>query len=271
MGGRLARVDYDRMAAAYDAGRGRTLDQLRPWREALTEFLTEPRGCRSGILDLGSGTGQWAAVLSRWFERPVVAVEPSAGMRAAAAAKQLDRVLLIGGRGEAIPLAAGACSAAWLSLVLHHLDDPARCAEELHRVLCPHGLVLVRSAFPDAGELLDLSLLLRFFPGAKRVLAGFPRLDHTVAMFERAGFALAATRGVADLAAVSLRDALGRIRLRADTVLRHLPDAEFHQGLRRLEQAAAAEDPERPPAPLFGRLPLVALAKTGPKATSGGR
>jgi hypothetical protein len=42
------------------------------------------------------------------------------------------------------------------------------------------------------------------------------------------------------------------MRLRADTVLRQIPDAEFHQGLRQLEQAAAAEDPERPPAPLFG-------------------
>ncbi|HEX8858767.1 MAG TPA: class I SAM-dependent methyltransferase [Actinomycetes bacterium] len=267
----MARVDYDRMAPAYDAGRGRTLDQLRPWREALAEFLPQPCGCRSAILDLGAGTGQWAAALSRWFELSVVAVEPSAGMRAAAAAKDLGRVLLVAGRGEAIPLAAGACSAAWLSLMLHHLDDPARCAEELHRVLCPHGLVLLRGAFPDAGELLDLSLLLRFFPGAKRVLASFPRLDDTVAMFERAGFALVATRGVADLAAVSLRDALGRIRLRADTVLRQLPDAAFHQGLRQLELAAAAEDPKRPPAPLYGRLPLVVLAKTRPEATSGGR
>jgi ubiquinone/menaquinone biosynthesis C-methylase UbiE len=261
MRGRLARVDYDRMAPAYDAGRGRTLDQLRPWREALTEFLPRPCGCRGGILDLGAGTGQWAAALAGWFEQPVVGVEPSAGMRAAAAAKHLDRVLLVGGRAEAIPLAAGACSAAWLSLVLHHLDDPAQCAEELRRVLCLHGLVLVRSAFPDAGELLDLSLLLRFFPGAKRVLASFPPLDDTVALFERAGFALVATRGVAELAAVSLRDALGRMRLRADTVLRQIPDAEFHQGLRQLEQAAAAEDPERPPAPLFGRLPLVAFAR----------
>jgi SAM-dependent methyltransferase len=188
----------------------------------------------------------------------------------AAAAKRLDGVLVVGGRAEAIPLRAGANSAAWLSLVLHHLDDPDACAAELHRVLCPHGLVLLRGAFPDAGDdLLDLSLLLRFFPGAGQVLASFPRLDRTLAVFDRAGFALVALRGVADLAAVSLRDALRRLRLRADTVLRHLPDAEFREGLRRLELAAAAEDPERPPPPVFGRLPLVVLAKRNRVASGG--
>jgi SAM-dependent methyltransferase len=190
-------------------------------------------------------------------------------MRAAAAAKRLDGVRLVGGSAEAIPLRGGAASAAWLSLVLHHLDDPDACAGELHRVLCEHGLVLLRSPFPDAGGLLDLTLLLRFFPGAERVLASFPRLDDTLAVFERAGFEHVATRGVADIAAVSLRDALRRTRRRADTTLRHLPDAEFEAGLRRLELAAAEEDPHRPPAPVFGRLPLVVLAKRGGVADIG--
>jgi SAM-dependent methyltransferase len=144
----MARVDYDRMARVYDAGRDRTLDQRRAWREALGRHLPPPCGCPGGVLDLGAGTGQWARALTNWFGVPVVAVEPSAGMRA-----------------------------------------------------------------------------------------------------------------VADLAAASLGDALERVRLRADTVLRHLPDVEFHAGLRRLEAAAAAEDPAHPAGPIFGQIPLVVLAK----------
>ncbi len=211
----MARVDYDRMAAVYDAGRDRSLDQRRAWREALGRHLPPPCGCPGAVLDLGAGTGQWARALTTWFGVPVVAVEPSAGMRAAAESKHLDRVHVVGGRGEA----------------------------------------------PDAGGLVGLSFLLEFFPGAERVLATFPRLTDTVALFERAGFVLVGMRAVADLAAASLGDALERARLRADTVLRHLPDAEFRAGVRRLEAAAAAEDPARPAGPIFGRIPLVVLAK----------
>jgi SAM-dependent methyltransferase len=164
----MARVDYDRMAAVYDAGRDRTLDQRQAWREALGRHLPPPCGCAGGVLDLGAGTGQWARALTTWLE---------------------------------------------------------------------------------------------FFPAAERVLATFPRLVDTVVLFERAGFTLVGMRAVADLAAASLADALERVRLRADTVLRHLPDAEFHAGLRRLEAAVAAEDPARPAGPIFGQIPLVVLAK----------
>ena len=257
----MARVNYDRMAPVYDAGRDRTLDQRRSWRDALGRHLPPPCGCPGGVLDLGAGTGQWARALNTWFGVPVVAVEPSAGMRAAAGAKGLDGIRLVGGRGEAVPLRSGAVPAAWLSLVLHHLDDPAACAAELHRVLCDHGRVLLRGVFPDAGALVDLGFMLTWFPAAERVLATFPRLVDTVTLFERAGFTLVGMRAVADLAAASLADALERVRLRADTVLRHLPDADFQAGVRRLQAAVAAEDPEHPAGPIFGQLPLVVLAK----------
>src|SRR6266540_2771728 len=198
----MARVDYDSMAAVYDAGRGRTPDQRRAWREALSQHLPAACGCPGGVLDLGAGTGQWARALVAWYGVPVVAVEPSAGMCAAAGAKRLDQVRVLGGRAEAIPLRSGAVPVAWLSLVLHHLDDPESCALELHRVLCDNGRVLLRGVFPDAAELVDLSFMLEFFPGAERVLATFPSLADTVALFERSGFTLVGTQGVTDLAAV---------------------------------------------------------------------
>jgi hypothetical protein len=81
---------------------------------------------------------------------------------------------------------------------------------ELHRVLCDHGCVLLRGAFPDADALVDLAVMLEFFPAAERVLATFPKLVDTVVRFERAGFRLVGMRAVPDLAAASLADALGR-------------------------------------------------------------
>ncbi len=273
----MARVDYDRMAAVYDAGRARTPEQRAAWRSALSPYLPPRCGCclrpdRSGssrVLDLGAGTGAWSPLLDAWFGVRVVAVEPSAGMRAAAVAGALGGAtagapgpaLMAGGRAEAIPLRRGSVAAAWLSVVLHHFDDLARSAQELHRVLCGHGRVVIRGAFPDAPDLVDLTLLRRYFPGADRVIATLPRLDETVAVFTGAGFSLEHAESVADIAASSLRDAAARTRLRADTALQHLPDTEFEAGLRRLEADAAAEDPAHPPAPIFGRVPLIVFAK----------
>jgi len=271
----MARVDYDRMAATYDAGRGRAPEQRAAWRAALTPYFPPRCACAGAtVLDLGAGTGAWSTLLAAWFELRVVAVEPSAGMRAAALAGALaggtagapGQVLLAAGRAEAIPLRQGSVAAAWLSVAHHHFDDLERSVRELHRVLCGHGRVLLRGFFPDTPELVDLTLLRRYFPGSDRVLATFPRLDETAAAFARTGFSLEHAEGVADIAAVSLRDAAARMRVRADTVLQHLSDEEFAAGLRHLEADAAAEDPAQPPAPTFGRIPLVVFARTGAEA-----
>jgi ubiquinone/menaquinone biosynthesis C-methylase UbiE len=48
---------------------------MRPWR---------PDG-GGPVLDVGAGTGQFAAAIAGWFGVRVVAVEPSSGMRGQAA------------------------------------------------------------------------------------------------------------------------------------------------------------------------------------------
>jgi SAM-dependent methyltransferase len=50
------------------------------------------------VLDLGAGTGTWATALADWFDISVVAVEPSAAMRARSACP-----VMIGGDALALP------------------------------------------------------------------------------------------------------------------------------------------------------------------------
>jgi ubiquinone/menaquinone biosynthesis C-methylase UbiE len=258
----MARVDYDRMAPDYLEGRALPADGMEPWRAAIEPWLPADRPGRSPAMDLGAGTGQFAVAIAGWFGIEVVAVEPSAGMRAQATrANPHPDVGWVGGRAEQLPVRDGACAWAWVSTVVHHIDDLDAAAGELHRVLRPGGPVLVRQAFP--GRLDQISLYDRFFPGAVAALVaegGLPTVAQVSAAFAEAGFRVEALRQVAQVSAPSLAVYRDKVRRRADTGLRLLPDDQFAAGLAALDLAVEGETT---PTPVVDRLDLLVLRRSG--------
>ena len=191
----MARVDYDRMAADYLQGRSLPPDGLEPWLAAIEPWLPGGPAGRWPALDLGAGTGQFAA------------------------------------------------------------------AAELRRVLRPGGLVLIRQAFP--GRLNKISLYDRFFPGAGQNMVSegvLPTVERVTAAFAGASFGLEALRTVAQVSAPSMAAYRDKVRRRADTGLRLLPDEEFAAGLAALDRAVEAETI---PAPVVDRLDLLILRRVG--------
>jgi SAM-dependent methyltransferase len=204
------------------------------------------------LVDIGSGTGQFARAFAESFNLDVVGIEPSAGMgREAQRLNTHPRVSYIAARAERLPLRDRSAGSAWLSTVIHHLTDLDACARELRRVLVAGAPVLVRSAFPGR---LDGITLFRFFPGARRVAETFPDLERTAALFGRAGFDLERVEDVAQVSAPDHRALLERVRSgrHADSTLAGLTDQEFAQGVSALECAASS-------GPVVDRLTLVVM------------
>jgi SAM-dependent methyltransferase len=257
----MARVDYDRMAPAYVTGRALPPEGMAPWREAIRAWLPRDPGDRAPALDLGAGTGQFAAAIAGWFGVEVVAVEPSGGMRAQAARAFPHRgVRWVAGLAERLPLRDRACAWAWVSTVVHHLDDLEAAAAELRRVLRPGAPVLVRQAFP--GRMDDISLYRRFFPAAGASLiegGGLPSVERLSAAFVCAGFRAESLQAVDQVSATSLAAYRDKVRLRADTGLRLLADDQFAAGLAALDRAVEAETS---PAPVVDRLDLLVLRRS---------
>jgi ubiquinone/menaquinone biosynthesis C-methylase UbiE len=240
----IARIDYDRAASTYDEGRAHPLAAFAEWRDALVPHL-EPGG-EHPILDLGAGTGIWSTALTTWFGVPVVAVEPAAGMRFAAASKGLPAsVRMLAGRGEAIPLRSATCGLAWLSTVIHHVADLPACAAELRRVLRPGRPVLIRSSF--AGRQDEIPLF-RFFPTAARVAGSFPTVEQAAAAFATAGYSVSRLARIREVRGGGMAEWVDRIRAmrHADSTLAPLTDEEFASGLAALERATAAGEPVPP-------------------------
>jgi ubiquinone/menaquinone biosynthesis C-methylase UbiE len=246
----MARLDYDRMASEYDAGRAVPLASLEPWRTAVQPYVSLERP----VLDVGSGTGIFAEAFATWFSLEVVGVEPSAGMRACAARDRPHPLIrYLGASADRLPVRDGVCGTAWLSTVIHHFADLDAAAAEIRRVLTADGLVLIRSTF--AGRLEHVRLF-HYFPEARYVAETFPSVDRTAEAFGAAGLEVRALTRVDQVSAPSLHAYAARVRTRADTTLASLSDAEFAAGLQRLEVDVARESH---PVPVVNGLDLLVL------------
>jgi ubiquinone/menaquinone biosynthesis C-methylase UbiE len=260
----MPRADYEGwMASAYDAGRSLAPAAFGAWAEVVRPLL---RGIGDGpILDLGAGTGRFSGHLAEWSGGPVVAVEPASSMASRAGAKSMPGVSVVVGVAEAIPLRKRLVRAAWLSQVVHHIDDLDRAALELGRVVRLGGRVLIRGEFgldgpegppsPASPGYADYAVY-RWFPAAARQADTFPSRRRVLAAFESAGFVEEASTNVAQVTAGSLAELHARFATRADSTLAALDDDTFGAGLAALARAARSETS---PTPVIDRLSLLVL------------
>jgi SAM-dependent methyltransferase len=126
--------EYDASRAAYAATR-----RTDPRIAALIESAL---GDARTVLNVGAGAGSYESP-----ERKVIAVEPSATMRAlrpGGGAKAIDA------RAEALPFDGASVDAATAILTLHHWEDPIGGLRELRRVT--RGPVVVLTFDPDASD-----------------------------------------------------------------------------------------------------------------------
>ncbi|HEY6834842.1 MAG TPA: methyltransferase domain-containing protein [Gaiellaceae bacterium] len=251
----MARISYDDpTAAAYKAVREVPREGLSEWREAVERHLRPSPGMT--LVDIGAGTGQFAAAVSDWFELSVLAVEPSAAMRGQI--RRSAAIQVLEGDASALPLPDASADAAWLSLVLHHLPDLEAAAHEFRRVLRPGAPVLIRQGF--AGR-LDGVELVRWFPETARAVDSYPSVDDTCRAFAAAGFHQDALEQVRETYPSSLADFLDQVDTfrQADTTMRGLTDDEFARGKERLRRAVRAAENTADPEPRSNWLDLLVL------------
>ncbi len=257
----MARITYDdQTAAAFKAVREVPREGLTHWRDAIRRHLSPFPGMT--VVDIGAGIGAFTAAFSDWFGVSILAVEPSAAMRA-----QIPRspgIQVLEGDASTLPLPDSSADAAWLSLVIHHIPDLKAAALEIRRVLRPGAPVLVRQGFPGR---LDRVELVHWFPETAGVVDTYPSVEQTCQAFAAAGFSREALEQIPETYTTSLAEFLAQVDTfrRADTTMRTLTDEEFLRGKERIRRAVqdaedAEEDGETPsPEPRRNWLDLLVL------------
>ncbi len=249
----MYRTDYDGPThRVYREGRSQPETTVAQWTEAVRRRL--PCAHAQTLVDVGAGTGRFSVPFSERLGLRVVGVEPSKGMRSVAV--QSRRVAYVAGKAEDLPVRTGACDAAFLSQVIHHLDDLDRAAAEMARVIRPGGHVLLRHSL--SGRLQSV-MFYDLCPTAREVddsrLPTEERLDDA---FGAAGLEKVALDTVRQQTDESLRAHYGRMKRRAISTFEFVPESEFRAALDRLRELA---ENEAEPQPVEEEIFLVVYAK----------
>jgi SAM-dependent methyltransferase len=222
----VSREHFDAIAARYDALRGQLFD------DALALLVREGDLAGRRVLDVGCGTGRFAAALTESHGCPVIGVDPSPGMLAVARERKAD-VTWLEGRAEALPLGDGAVERAFLQTVVHLVEDRSAAWAELRRVVEPNGIVAILTVDPAGAPRFWMADLLPSYAGIDA--ARFPAPDTLVDELRAAGFASTRWRPTPMRLRYTRQEAAHLLRERFASSLAHISDAEIEAGARRAE------------------------------------
>jgi SAM-dependent methyltransferase len=167
-------IDYDAWALKYDATRGVSPSVLGP----LLESLCPPAG--RSVLDIGGGTGNYTVALRDAGFR-AVHCDPSTGMVRRAASKGLTSVTA---NSQALPFRDDAFDCAIAVKVLNHVPDRRAFAREARRVTRSGPLILVHAT----KESIEGNWICHYAPSL-RTQERFEPESATVHYLRDAGFA----------------------------------------------------------------------------------
>jgi len=233
-----SRIDYDALAADYARHR-----RVHP---AVLRRLAAGVARATRVLEVGCGTGNYAAALQAATGCATTGIDPSERMLAVA--RQAGGGRFAAGRAERLAVADGAFDLLFSVDVIHHVADRDAAFAEARRALAPGGRVC--TVTDSEWIIRHRAPLSHYFPATiEPELARYPRDGELRARMERAGFSQVREEAVEF--GYDLFDG-GPYRDRAYSALHLIPEAAFQRGLQALE-----DDLRRGPVRCVSRYVMV--------------
>lgn len=237
----MVKYDATEIARGYDRARTRSPEVMALWMSAVAKHAS-PAGAIDTILDLGCGTGRFSEPLRAHFGARVIGVDPSKKMLAQAAQKpEAKTIYYLLGSAEDIPLRDGSVDLVFMSMIFHHLTNPARAAAECKRVLRESGTAFLRAGSVERIPAYPAS---RWFPASVPIMERMlSRCRSMCETFEAAGFRTITSGVIEQRIADSHAAYAEQVAAGGDSVAAQMEAAELEAGLAALRAHAAEVDP----------------------------
>jgi ubiquinone/menaquinone biosynthesis C-methylase UbiE len=236
------KADYSQIAEVYDEARPSDSPHLMWWFERVAEAGELGPGKR--LIDLGCGTGRWTIPLVERTGCEAVGIDSSRGMLQKARVKDTaGRIEWLLGDVEHPQVGPESFDCAFMSLMMHHLEDHLGTFERVRHLLRPGGIFLIRQGTLE--QIMD-DVFHRFFPEAlaiDRKRTPFrAEIEHWLA---EAGFQDVRVEKVTQTSYPDVERLKKEVRMRVCSVLRLIDDEAFQRGLPRFDAYVSA-NPDDP-------------------------
>jgi len=227
------KADYSEISDVYDKARPGDSPHLEWWFEKIAQAGRLGPGRR--LIDLGCGTGRWTLPLVERTGCAAVGLDSSAAMLQKAKEKDPNnRVAWVLGDVEHLQVEPESFDCAFMSLMMHHLNDHLAAFSGVFRALRPGGIFLIRQGTLE--QILD-DVFHRFFPEALTIDRKRTPLRAEIEMWlGQAGFQDITVEEVKQTSYRSGERLLEELRLRVASVLRLMSDEAYQAGLQRAEE-----------------------------------
>ncbi len=224
-------LNYDQISTTYDNVRQADLDLVT--RLVLDAQLSE----HSCVLDVGCGTGNYTDLLQKVSHANVYGIEPSEGMLIKARQKNAN-LIIQQADVEHLPFNADTFDFVYMTDVIHHIRHIDAMFAEIHRVLKPQAKVCIVT---QSHSQIDKRPITGFFPATALVdKARYPDIQQIVTSASGQNLTLLKAEPMNEGRSITLDESfVTLVKTKGYSMLRLITDAEYQDGLKRLEQQLA--------------------------------
>lgn len=225
-------VDYEQICRIYDDVREGDVLLLKHFLEEL------PSLGALNVLDIGCGTGNYTDLFQKITQDrcySIHGIDPSDGMLSKARQKN-GFITYQAGTAEQIPSQANFYDFVYMTDVIHHIPDLHKMFAEIFRILRSVGKTCIVT---QSHAQIEHRPIARFFPGTVRVdQRRYPDIPAILQVAERNGLYHLKTEFIFEGEEMELgADFLELVQKKGYSMLHLLPEHEYQNGLRALEDA----------------------------------